>query len=239
MSTITGKSIVDRASLLLQDVTNVRWGTTSDLLLWLNDGQREVVLLKPEACVSSAAILLTANATKQNIVTASSPKAIMLIDIVRNMGAAGTTDGDGIRLSSREILDAGIPNWHSATNTAGKIVHDVFDPRNPKTFYVFPKAPSSAWYVEAVFSSSPTDTDYASAVIGVDDIYANALLDYVMYRAYSKDADYAQNAQLAAAHYQAFVNSLGVAQSTAQARNPNILGGLTGNPNVPSATRQQ
>ncbi|MCK7581011.1 MAG: hypothetical protein MZV65_38935 [Chromatiales bacterium] len=46
--------------------------------------------------------------------------------------------------------------------------------------------------------------------IKLDDIYANAILDYVLYRAYSKDAEYAANAQRAALHYQAFTNALGV-----------------------------
>lgn len=217
MPAITGKSIITRASTLIQDATGVRWPRL-ELLDWLNDGQREVVLIKPEACVTNAQMVLTVGKTKQSI----PDTAISLIDVTRNMGADGLTPGDAIRICSREVLDSQLPSWHSDTNTAGKIVHYMFDPRDPKNFYVYPKAPETPWYVELITSSAPANTDDVSAVIGIDDIYANALLDYVLYRAYSKDATFAQNANLAVAHYTAFSNSLGVKSANDMARNPNL-----------------
>ena len=225
MPTITGASIIDRAEIILQDTTNVRWPRT-ELLTWLNDGQRETVLLKPEACVTHDAVLLTAGSTKQTIPAT----ALRLIEVVRNMGANGTTPGSVVRLVSREVLDAQLPDWHAATAT-GKIDHYVFDLRNPKTFFVYPKAPATAWYLDLVCSASPADTNDTTGVIGVDDIYANALLDYVLYKAYSKDATYAQNAQLAVAHYGAFANSLGVTVKNDMERNPTLAVGAA-NPNV-------
>src|SRR3546814_4840556 len=60
---------------------------------------------------------------------------------------------------------------------------------------------------DLVYSSAPTDAEDDDAkTIGIDDIYANALVDYVLYRGYSKDALYAQNASLAAAHHGVFAN---------------------------------
>ena len=46
--------------------------------------------------------------------------------------------------------------------------------------------------------------------VSVPDIYGNALQDYILYRAYTKDSEYAGNAQRAVAHYTAFANSLGI-----------------------------
>ena len=231
MSAITGKSIITRAATLIQDSTGVRWPRL-ELLDWLNDGQREVVLIKPEACVTNTKMLLTAGKTKQAI----PDTAIALIDVTRNMGIGGETPGDAIRLCSREVLDSQLPSWHSDENTTGKIVHYMFDPRDPKTFYIYPKAPATPWYVDLITSSSPANTDDDGAVIGVDDIYANALLDYVLYRAYSKDATFAQNANLAVAHYTAFSNSLGVKSTNDAARNPNLAVGPA-NPNVIGAAQ--
>lgn len=230
MATIQVNSIITRAGTLIQDATNVRW-PTDELLNWLNDGQREIVLLKPQASVKNESMSLAVGSTKQSIPAAG----VMLIDVSRNMGSGGSTPGDAIRVTSREVLDAQRPSWHSDANADGKIKHYMFDPRDPKNFYIYPKAPASPWYVEVIYSAAPTDCS-AGGAIQIDDIYANALLDYVLYRAYSKDAEYAQNAQLAVAHYQAFSNSLGVKTQNELAQNPSAV--VTGfNPNVPKVGR--
>ena len=40
------------------------------------------------------------------------------------------------------------------------------------------------------------------------DIFANAVMDFVLFRAYTKDAEFASNAQLAGQHYQLFLNGV-------------------------------
>ena len=40
--------------------------------------------------------------------------------------------------------------------------------------------------------------------LSVPDLYINAVLNYVLYMAYMKDAEYAGNTQRAASHYQIF-----------------------------------
>lgn len=230
MATIQVNNLVARAATLIQDTTSVRW-PTSELIDWLNDGQREIVLLKPQASVKNVSFALTANATKQSL----PGDGIMLIDVTRNMGAGGSTPGDAIRVVSREVLDAQHPSWHADANSEGKVRHYMFDPRDPRNFYVYPRAPSSSWFVELIYSASPADT-YAGGYIQIDDIYANALLDYILYRAYSKDAEYAQNAQLALAHYTAFSNSLGIKTQNEHTQNPNQVMAAF-NPNVPGLAR--
>ena len=44
--------------------------------------------------------------------------------------------------------------------------------------------------------------------LGVPDIYGNVVLDYILYRAYSKDSEFAGNQTRAASHYAAFAASL-------------------------------
>ena len=48
MSTVKVVDIIDRAVVVLNDTTNVRW-TKSELLLWFNDAQRAVVNRRPDA----------------------------------------------------------------------------------------------------------------------------------------------------------------------------------------------
>jgi hypothetical protein len=112
----------------------------------------------------------------------------------------------------------------------------MFDPRDPKTFYVYPPAGAGA-SVDLVYAAYPTDivepADGAlyTAVSGntsLPDIYGNALGDYVLYRAYTKDSEYAGNAQRAVNHYTAFANSLGIELKATLAVAPVT----EGNPNV-------
>ena len=234
MGTIYAATLCNKAATLIQDITGVRWAP-AELAGYLSDGQREVVLLKPEACVKNVSSVLVAGSTKQAIPA----DGISLIRVTRNMGAAGTTPGNAIRIINREILDAQIPTWHSDA-AIGSIKHYVYDPLDPKTFYCNPQAPATAWYVEQVYSASPADvtvtntggTSTGTTPISIDDVYANALIDYILYRAYSKDAEYAANGVLAMAHYTAFQNSVSGKTNADLARNPNRTDGGS-NPNVP------
>jgi hypothetical protein len=223
MPTIQVNSLISQAAIIAQDNTHIRW-PQAEWLANLNDAQREVVLLKPHASVKNTSVQLTSNKTKQSLPA----DGIILIDVPRNMGSNGTTDGDAIRITTREVLDAQIPTWHSDANGIGKIKHFTFDSRDPKNFYVYPKAPATTHFVEMIYSANPTNCSLGG-VIQIDDIYANALLNLMLYRAYSKDAEYAQNAQLAVAYYTAAMNSLGVKTQGEQATNPN---NTLGNPNI-------
>jgi len=194
--------IIDRAETILQDTTNTTWPEL-ELVDWLNAGQAEIVLLKPEASVTNDSIALAVSETKQSLPSGG----IQLLDVVRNMGTDGTTPGKAIRLIERRILDEQIPDWHSETGDA-VVKRFMFDERDPKHFYVYPPQPAaSPGYVEVVYSSAPTVVA-SDGDISIDDVYANALLDYILYRAYSKDADYAANNQRAMGHYQAFQLSI-------------------------------
>ena len=46
---VTVQSVIDRVQKTLQDTTGVRWPVVDELVLWVNDAQREIALLKPDA----------------------------------------------------------------------------------------------------------------------------------------------------------------------------------------------
>jgi hypothetical protein len=216
-------AVIQRASTLLQDTTNIRW-PQAELLDWLNDGQREVVLFKPNAYSRNATVALVAG-TKQSLPA----DALALTEVVRNMGTNGTTPGAAIRLVNREILDAQVPNWHIAPASA-TVKHYVFNPLDPKTFYVYPPQPATGQgRVEIIYPAIPANITLADNIL-LDDIYVTVLVNYIMHRAYSKDTEYAANAQLASAYYQAFTAMLGSKTASEAATNPNAR--PAGNPNV-------
>lgn len=204
--TIAAQSIIRRVVETIQDNTSIRW-PVAELVRYLNDGQREVVLYRPDSMVTNASVTLVAGA-KQALPT----NGAKLIDVVRNTGV----NKRSVRMTNRSILDTQSPNWYNLTGVT-EVLHYMYDPRDPKTFYVYPPAAASGASVELVYSAYPTDiTEPAdgalySAVTGnisLPDIYSNVLGDYVLYRAYTKDSEYAGNAQRAQAHYAAFQAAL-------------------------------
>jgi hypothetical protein len=216
MATVTVSSVISTASMILQDVTNVRW-PQAELIGYLNDGQREVVLYKPSACVINKDVPLVAG-TKQKIPADGNS----LVDVVRN------TDGSAIRITSRDILDSQVPDWHAVSRTASKVIHYCYSASDPKTFYVYPPSPGNCT-VEAIYNASPADA-VLGGLISIDDIYKSALIDYVIYRAYSKDADFAANEQSAKTHYQAFLFAINGKTASDKLSNPNYRG--RGSPGV-------
>ena len=203
MATTKVIDILDRAGIILQDNTNVRF-PNEELLKFFNDAQKEVVLHRPDATMVN---------TTYDCVTGSKQtlpsRALRLIDVVRNV------DGRAVTQVQRQILDETLPNWHEKPVGANKIEHYVYDPADPKNFYVYPTASAGAHSLEVVYSSSPDETvisDFESDVttISVDDVYSNCLLDYVLYRSYQKDSEFAGNSQRAMMHYSGFANALGV-----------------------------
>jgi hypothetical protein len=210
MATTTLGNILDRATTVLQDTTNTRW-PQSELVGWINDSYKEIVLLKPDANTQSSTVSLAAG-TRQKLADAGSinlPSALLVIDVPRNMAAL--SDKGVIRHIKRQILDDQVPTWHNSTQSVN-IKHWIFDDRVPKEFFVYPPAAAGA-QVEIIYSSVPTGhsttTVNTADTIKVDDIYGNVLLDYVLYRAYSKDAEYAANGGRAQGHRQSFAEALG------------------------------
>lgn len=205
--TVTVQSVIDRAQAILQDTTGIRWPVTSELVLFVNDAQREIALLKPDASASNTTVTLVTG-TKQSIPADGN----RLLRVVRNMSAASSGTGKrSIRLVSREILDSQTPDWHdpSVSGDASHtsiVKHYIYDESNPRNFYVYPGVAGNA-YVEIVYSANPA-TVAQSGNLSIPDIFANAVTDYVLFRAYTKDAEYAGNNQRAGTHYNLFINSV-------------------------------
>lgn len=211
MATLT-QTLINRARTILQDAEGTRWPDI-ELLGWINDGQREAILVKPSANARNLSVRLV-QGTRQSLPA----DGVQLIDVVRNMGAAGTDPGKAVRIVLREVLDAQVPDWHSET-PASSIKHYVYSVLDPQTFYVYPPS-NGLGYVELVYGALPADVTIQGS-ISLGDIYANALLDYVLYRAYSKDSEFSADQNRAAIYQSAFISAL-VGKSKVEAgTNPN------------------
>lgn len=243
MGTLTGANLLSRVEDILQDASNVRW-SEAELLRYINDGQREIVNLRPEASATTFVSTL-ATGTLQSIPTAG----FKLLKVVRNMSAAsGGTGKRVVRLVDFDSLNTQEPDWHDPDVTGsaahGSVVKNyAFDPDDPRNYYVYPgiKSGSNA-YIEIVYSKSPTDLSSTSSTIAIDDIFGNALIDYTLFRSFQKDSEYAANAQRAGTHYQLFIASLSQGGQAKALANPNFdykgtttIGGASGQVPPPTA----
>jgi hypothetical protein len=213
MATIKVIDVIKRVEDILQD-SNIRWPRV-ELQNWINESYLQIVLLRPDAN-SKTGTLTCAVGTRQTLTTGFS-SALRLLDVVRNL--ATTSDKKVVRLISRSVLDDQRPSWHGETGTVN-IQNYTFDPRQPKDFFVYPPATATA-QVEIVYADAPgahalTEAQLdpgagtpSTVLINLDDTYLSSIIDWVLYRSYSKDAEYAANAQRAVSHNNAFLSGIG------------------------------
>ncbi|MGL5770700.1 MAG: DUF6682 family protein [Plesiomonas shigelloides] len=203
MATVTVSTIISRVNTLLVDPTYTRW-TRQELLDYYNDATKAIVLLRPDAHTKNVAFTCVAG-TKQVLPS----EALRLIEVLRN-----TDGGRVIRFVPRKALDDSYPDWHSG-KTASAVAAYTYDERDPKTFYLHP-GPAAAVKVDLVYSVAPQSkllteverTD-SPAVADLDDIYINPIIDFMLYRCFSKDAEYSANSNRAMTHYNAYLQQLG------------------------------
>jgi hypothetical protein len=200
MGTVTAKTIIDKASIQLIDLTNIRW-TRAELLSWLNDGLRQIVTIQPSASSTTVSKQLAVG-TRQYIPT----DGWLLLSVYRNMGTNGTTPGRIIRIVSREILDSFNPYWNTVTATA-EVRNYMYTDQDQLAFYVYPPN-TGTQYIELNYSVQPVDLTLETQPIPIFDVFQSALVDYILYRACSKDAEYAPGVQLSQSYMATFVAAI-------------------------------
>ena len=212
--TLQAQHILSRVRNILQDNTGVRW-TDGEMFDYLSDGQREIANFRPDATATHANVQL-ATGTEQTLPA----DGLRLLSVSRNMSgtAANATGARAISKVNLDVLNSEEPSWHDPTVTGkathGTIVkHYIFDERDPRKYYVYPGVAGNA-YVEVIYSKNPTSIGANTDLIQVDDIFANALINFVLYRAYLKDAEFAGNQQRSGTHYQLFFQSLNFSKAT-------------------------
>lgn len=229
----TGKEIIERAQRLLVDEENVRW-TLPEIVDWINEGVLAIVLAAPQANAATRKFSL-AEGTMQSIQAADGFAPLRLLDIVRNVSDASDNarPGRAVTIVSRGQLDAIEPNWHDPryVRFRKEARHYTFDEQNPLEFYVYPGNDGTG-VVDALFSFAPekivpnppnADPDKIDSYTGNVDVqepYAVPLVDYVCYRALSKD-DLQGAPGKAMGYYQSFANAVGIKLQSDTGSNPN------------------
>lgn len=232
---VTGARILKEASILLQDEDFTRW-TMAELIGWLNAGVAATILAKPSAN-SMARVLPLVPGSKQKIEQIDGgPRPLSLLSIDRNITAAGppVIGGRMIKLTSRAILEAADPYWHDPRRSrfTKEAKHYTFDENLPLEFFVYP-GNTGEGMVEAVVSAVPAPVvaigDPAVIAsyegdIGLPEPYAGVVLDYVLFRAFSKDGLEGDMGR-GQTHYAQFASAVGLKIQVERATSPNATRG--------------
>jgi hypothetical protein len=211
--TFTTADVMTRAATTIGDEQFVRW-SAQELHRYLNDGLRAIVAIKPNA-KSKTVTLDLVEGTMQTL-----PEDYTILSRVsRNITSDGNGTGAIRTLDSRSVVDAMLPGWQDETVIpfARVVKHVIHDLADPATFYVVPGNDATG-HIEAVVGAYPAASPVPGAnpsaigsytdAVDLADIYLNPLVDYLIHRAYAKDARVAGSAARAAAHYEMFTGGV-------------------------------
>jgi hypothetical protein len=216
---IPAQDIVDRVTDLLLDkdreVDAARW-SDAELIRWMNDSRMAIITRKPQAGAVIQSVALVAGSLQ------TMPEdGVSFLDAIRNMGANGLTPGRSIRRTDRQNLDDDDMYWHAST-ASSEISQFTFDDRIDNRYYVYPPAVAGT-QIEISYSKIPAAITSLDDSIGFPLEYIDAVVNYICYRAKSKDSEYV-NAAEAGAYYAAFNDALGNNQTDKISASPNQPG---------------
>lgn len=194
----TALDIMGRASLALQDPEYVRW-TRKEMLEWISEAQ--VAIARTPGAYSKVEVIELKEGTKQDL----PDDAWALESITRNVDEDGTYLSP-VRLVTRSLLDSALPSWHMVAEKP-LVENYVYDERTPKVFYVFPPNDGTG-HIECIYMGIPAKVTEETQELELDETFVPALVSYVLYRATSKESDYASGLQSAATFFQNYMSEL-------------------------------
>lgn len=195
----TPAQIIQQARYIVNDVGSItaQRQTDDELLLYLNDGLREMVSLLPKTFSKIGPHVCTGGA-RQKISTTT---ALRLLD------AISANNGGSMRRFDRQTLDLFNPDWRVLTpRGVPKEWSDITD--DPLSFDVYPPAEVGT-VIDVQYVAVPVAFPIDQPIDNVPATLFPALVDYVVYRAESKDDEHVLN-QRAISSYESFLRKLGV-----------------------------
>ena len=199
---------------ILSDTSHITW-TEPQLQDWLVDAERSIISVRADAGAVTEDVALVAG-TRQ----ALPDGGIKLLSVVRNTG------GSSIRLVERGVKDDSDPNWHTETQS-GTIYEYVFDDRIPASYFVSPPAVVST-SIEIEYSKEPGPYDFGSDPdITISDVYVPQLIEWALYRCFSRSDESTPDYARSQAHYQRWADMLGLKINSDIQVSPKQRGQLT------------
>ncbi len=208
MGTLTGTYIAGKAQELMVDESGVTY-TDAQVLGWINEGQRAVCLVRPDACATLAAVTLTAG-TKQEIPVAYR----RLMRLICNTNSGGTSHGQAtLGPVPLRVWDRYAPGW-GAGSAAALVDEYAYSPAHPKTFWVRPPSTGTDAYVLAEMAKNPTDLTQLTDTLDINDVYSPPMIHYVTACLCLRDDERTPNHERGRYHMEQFFGLLQVKTQT-------------------------
>jgi len=208
MASVTVKHIVDMVQDHIQDEDEGSWDS-QDLINWYNIGTLTIVGFDPNANSTIQAVKLVSG-IKQVIPAGG----ISFLNVIRNMGDDGETPGRTVYPTPLSSLATYYPSYSTETATEA-IINAMPDPNDKTVWHNYPPS-DGVGYVELEYSRVPTivvydeDGDWETNTVGIKDRYVDALINYILHRAYGKDTDIPGNEDRTKKYYGLFMQSMGM-----------------------------
>ncbi|MFT0547863.1 DUF6682 family protein [Allopusillimonas ginsengisoli] len=170
--------IATRVRYVLQDAGADYW-SNSEINDWIADARLDAYKLRPDIYEHTEVMSLVAG-TRQTLPGGSR----WLFEVIRN--DSSPTKRHVTLVSARDLARVR-PNWRSLPG-ANEIEHFLYDPRDPGHFEVYPPA-GTGLKVLLSYAKLPVTSIRAGDNLQPEGEYATAFIEYVLYRAFSKEAD--------------------------------------------------
>lgn len=217
----TAQNHIDEVRAIIHDENpTYRWSDV-ELIRYLNAGIRQTITLVPEAnTIETVFDTLTSRTARQSLPTGG----IKFIKASRNYADDGTTPQGVVRYSEKDSLDTYDPDWEYDTTIkadgANYFEHFCHDSREPAVFYLYPPPAADNKRVGIIHSAVPTAITLVGNDIPLADEYLNALVQYTVYRAMTKEARETIPDALRQELWQNYLTALGLKKEAEKAASP-------------------
>jgi len=212
--TQTAGALAAEVAALLNDAEEdfefTRW-SESDLLEYARDGAAQVIALRPLDCAQSSKLTLAAGA-RQTL--PDDALAFVRVDGTvdrygRVTGMPSSLDADAARIAAN-YFEAIV--CRDSGSSSGPYAVRAFwpDPTDERAFFVDPPVPAGQTVAAMVrYTALPAELSESDAM-PVPAVYHNTVVEWMLYRAYSRDQDSATSDARAEAHKKTFFDLLGL-----------------------------
>jgi hypothetical protein len=218
------QEVIDAVTDVTKDYDRVRF-LLPEISRWMNHGARQIATIDDRAASQYLTLTLGAG-VRQDLRTIDATKSwVRLHEVVCNVAVDGTPNGDTIRKVVRSGLDSAFKRWR-ASASASTIKEYSQDEREPFTFDVFPPAVAGTKVLGlasvrpgafCVLNVGGTALANANELVPLADGFEVPLIDYTLFRLFSKDANDPTYVARAAMHLQAFQMSMAIEAKDAKA----------------------
>ncbi len=200
MANTAVNKLIDEAARLVVDPQMIRWSKE----FWVdayNAAIRSIVAIRPDALTKTLDFVCVLGSTQ------TVPEGTRyVVDVVRNKDGRAVSGNINLKM-----LNDYRPDWRIEP-PAAEVKGWFYDDRNPSNFYVYPPAQEGV-ELEVAFAMVPVSietADYdAKKPSELISLYDNAIIEWLVYRAFSEDSEFTANAARAANALNAFRTLLG------------------------------